>query len=170
MKRLLLSLLAAIFVFGSLCEANAQGTPTNLPTLSKIPEHWINQLVNADGTGNITIVDCTVTTYGCNNLGTKITSIVATTTDLSSDTIELSINNGTETAILATLSIPESSGVSTSVLPFNILQLGNIPGLMIDSDGNAVLFITASQKLLMNATSAVSSGKTLTVFTQGDVF
>lgn len=144
-------------------------TYTNLPTFAKTPEHWMQQALSTNTTASLTIVDCTVTTYGCNNLGTKITSIIATSTDSVSNTLELSINNGTETAILATITIPGFSGDGVGS-PVNVLTLGNIPGIAVDSDGNPSLPLTASQKLLMNMSGAVSATKAVTVFVQGPVF
>lgn len=158
-------LLAALVAPGLMAQ-----TYTQLPTFGKTPEHWLAQIINANTTASVTVVDCTTAAYACTNLGAKITSIIATTTDTAADTIELSISNGTETAILATISIPGSSGVSTTSLPVNILQLGQIPGLFIDSDGNPVLFITGSQKLIVNATASVASTKAVTLFVQGSVF
>lgn len=168
--RLFLTRMFAVLAFLYLIpHANAQ-TFTNLPTFGKTPEHWLAQVVNGNGTASVTVVDCTVVTYGCNNLGAKITSIIASTTDTASDTIELSISNGTETAILATITVSGSAGVSASIPPVNLLQLSSIPGLLIDSDGNPVLYLTASEKLIVNATAAVASTKTFTLFTQGSVF
>jgi hypothetical protein len=149
-------------------------TYTTVPTFAKTPEHWLQQIVNADTTSTVTGVDCTVTTYGCGNLGTKITSIIATSTDSASNTLELSINNGTETSILASVNIPvfagDSNNANTSNPPVNVLQLGNIPGLMLDSDGNPVLIITASEKLLLNTATNVTAAKAINVFIQGPVF
>lgn len=164
-------IVAAMSVNGFAANPSAQFA-TTIPTFAPVPEHWIAQVVNADTTSTQTALDCTVTTYACNTLGTKIVSIMATNTDSAAHVVEFYINNGTETALLGSVNVPAFAGnqVNAGILGVNVLSQSNFPGIFIDSDGNPVITLTSSEKLQVQSGSTVNSPNAVSLFIQGPTF
>lgn len=129
-------------------------TPNVFPTMLNQPLKGLGQILNSTGTAQVTIV-----TAG--NNGSKVLNLVATTTDTSADILQVQIVRSGTTYILATTSVPASSGNTSGTAPVDLLAI--IPNLPHDQDGQPYLFLNSGDTLVVAAQAAITSGKTVSV-------
>lgn len=120
----------------------------------------------------ITIVNADAQTYktaftaGAN--GSIITSMVVSSTDTSNRDITINVTRSATNYQLTQISIPLTAGTVNSVPPVNILLNAQFPGLEYDANGNKILRLKSGDTLTINAPVTVTSGKTITSWTQGE--
>jgi hypothetical protein len=133
------------------------------PTVVKQPQNGKVQIANADGQ-----TQKTVYTGGSN--GSKITSLIAVSSDTSGRDVQISISNGGTSYPIGTVSVPAGAGNSSAANSVNLLNATNLPGLAFDSDGNPYIHLISGDTLTVAALSTVTSGKliTVTAATAGD--
>lgn len=131
----------------------AQNTSATYP---KQPMNGRVQIVNADAQAQKTIY-----TAGAN--GSKLTSLLAVSTDTSSRDVQISITNGGTSYPIGTVTIPAGAGNTGGVAAQNIL--GGLVGLAVDSDGNFYIHLQSGDTLTASALATVTTAKTITVST-----
>jgi len=119
-----------------------------------MPRKALAQVLNATGTASVTVV-----TAGAN--GNKVVNLIATSTDTATQTIAVSLVRSATTFLLATTSVPASSGNASGVAPVDLLTV--VPNLARDQDGQSYLFMESGDTLVVNAGAAVTAGKTISV-------
>lgn len=129
-------------------------TQNVFPTLPRMPRKGLAQVLNATGTASVTVV-----TAGAN--GNKVVNLVASSTDTATQNITVSLVRSATTFLLATTSVPASSGNANGVAPVDLLAV--IPNLARDQDGQPYLFMESGDTLVVNSGAAVTSGKTISV-------
>ncbi len=129
-------------------------TQNVFPTLPRMPRKALAQVLNATGTASVTVV-----TAGAN--GNKVVNLIATSTDTATQTIAVSLVRSATTFLLATTSVPASSGNASGVAPVDLLTV--VPNLARDQDGQSYLFMESGDTLVVNAGAAVTAGKTISV-------
>jgi hypothetical protein len=130
-------------------------TPNVFPTMLNQPLRGLGQILNATGTAQATIV-----TAG--NNGSKVLNLVATSTDTAAQPVQVSVVRSATTYILATTSVPASSGAAAATPPIDLLAI--IPNLPRDQDGQPYLFLNSGDTLVVALTTgSVTSGKTISV-------
>jgi len=129
-------------------------TQNVFPTLAKQPRKGLGQILNATGTAAVTVV-----TAGAS--GSKVTNLVATSTDTSGQNIQVAIVRSATTYILATTAVPASSGTAAGTAPIDLLAI--IPNLPRDQDGQPYLFIESGDTLVVSSLATITSGKIISV-------
>jgi hypothetical protein len=129
-------------------------TQNVFPTLPRMPRKGLGQVLNATGTASVTVV-----TAGAN--GNKVVNLIATSTDTATQTITVSLVRSATAFVLATTSVPASSGNASGVAPVDLLAV--IPNLARDQDGQSYLFMESGDTLVVNTGAAVTAGKIISV-------
>lgn len=133
---------------------------TSTPIYPQTIISTIVQLTNSSGTSASTLV-----TAGTN--GTKIESIIVSSTDTSNRDLVININISSTNYQIAMVQIPLTSGTVNNVTSVNILGNAQIPGIARDSNGNAYLYLASGTLLTVAAGSTITSGKVINIFAQG---
>lgn len=133
-------------------------TMSPYPALLQNPRHYSVQITSGTGTSLVTVV-----TGGAN--GTKITAVIASATNNSS--VALFVGTAIASSLfypLATYLIPSSAGMSSGVLPVNLLNPSIMQGLPIDNDGQTYLFLNSSLDLLqVQSSTTLGSSASISV-------
>ncbi len=137
------------------------GTAT--PIFPQTIRNWAQSIVNSDGQTVKTLVT------GATN-GTKVESIIVTSSDTTLRDLQLSVTISSVTYILATIPIPISSGTIDSVASVDILRSPYIPGLAFDPNGNRYIYVASGSTLNVEALTTVTTGKAIHIFGQGGDF
>jgi hypothetical protein len=133
-------------------------------TFIKQPQNGKLQLTNSNTAGAF----ATLYTGGSN--GSKITSILAMTTDTVAHDLQIAITNGGVSYVLGTIAVPAGSGNTSGTLPVNLLDPTKLLGLALDSDGNPYILLQSGDTLTINPVVVVSSTKVVNIVaaTAGD--
>lgn len=142
MRKILAGLLASAIA------VQALAAPATAPFFLALPKHYVAQILNATGTGQVSFG-----TLGAS--GTKINSLVCTSTDTSDRVLTFSMVRGGVTYILGSVTIPLGAGTSGTVAPLNVFASTVLGPL--DSDQNPYLIFNDASD-----TFQVASGTTLT--------
>lgn len=138
------------------------------------PQSMVNAqavLLNATGAftfapGNTTTNLVLVVAGGTN--GTIIEAINITTTDTAANIVWFILNDGTKNSILTVASVAAGSGVTTGTTAcFDLFRGVNVPSLSYDVNGNRLLYIPSGTTLYAGTTSAVTSGKQVSIMALG---
>jgi len=136
---------------------------SNVPIFPQTVRNSVYQITNGNGTTIETIFT------GATN-GTKIESIIVTSTDTSPRDISLYFTISATNYYLTTISIPATAGSIDSVPCVNILGNIQFPGLARDPNGNPYLYITSTTTLSVNAPVTITSGKFINIICSGGDF
>src|SRR5437764_13486004 len=128
------------------------GTPT--PILPQAVKNGKVQIVNADGSNQKTV-------YAAATNGSKVTSLIAVSSDTSARDVQISITNGGTSFPLGTVAVAAGSGNSSTTKSANLLDPTVLQGLATDSDGNPYIHLVSGDTLTVSALSTVTSGKTI---------
>jgi hypothetical protein len=131
-------------------------TQNSVATLIKQPQNGKVQIANADAQNQKTVY-----TAGAN--GSKVTALLAVSTDTSARDVQICITNGGTSYPIGTVSVPAGAGNSSSVDGVDLINGTNLPGLPIDSDGNPYIFLVSGDTLTVSALSTVTTAKLVTV-------
>jgi type II secretory pathway component PulK len=130
-------------------------TPNVFPTMLNQPLKGLTQIVNANGTSQETVV-----TAGGN--GSKVLNLTATSTDTAAQTVQVSVVRSSTSYLLATTSVPASSGDAAGTAPVDLLAI--LPNTAHDQDGQPYLFLNSGDTLVVAlASGSVTSGKTVSI-------
>jgi hypothetical protein len=128
-------------------------TTSPIPVLVQKPNRGIAQITNATGTTPQTIY-----TGGAN--GSKIVSLVLTSTDTVAQNVQIALVNSSTSYILGTVPVPAGAGNGGTVASVNAFSSTVIPGLPIDSAGQYYLFLaSASDTITIVPLTTISSAK-----------
>jgi hypothetical protein len=137
---------------------------TATPALPQTPKSYKVQILPADTSSLKTIA-----TGGAN--GTKINAINVASTDTSDRVVQFGIYVGSTLFILGTKTIPLASGTTAGTPSVALLNLTDLPGLPVDSDGNPYLFLSdASSSLQIKSLTTVTTAKEIDVVASGADF
>jgi hypothetical protein len=138
---------------------------TATPVFVQTPKSYKVQILPADASALKTI-----TTGGAN--GTKITSIIATSSDTSARNVTWGTTTGGVFFPLGTVQVPITAGqVDLTNVAVNLLDISKTPGLPIDADGNPyILLSSASETLQIKSLTTVTAAKEIDVTAFGADF
>jgi hypothetical protein len=131
-------------------------TQNNLATLIRQPQNGKVQIANADGQ-----TQKTVYTAGPN--GSKVSSLIAVSSDTAARDVQVSITNAGTSFPLGTVAVPIGAGNSSSVPSVNMLDPTRLVGLAYDSDGNPFIHLVSGDTLTVSALTTVTAAKLVTV-------
>jgi len=131
-------------------------TQNSVATLIKQPQNGKVQIANADASNQKTV-------YTAGASGSKVTSLLAVSSDTSARDVQISITNGGTSFPLGTVTVPIGAGNSGSVNSVNLLDPTKLLGLAFDSDGNPFVQLISGDTLTVSALTTVTSGKLITV-------
>jgi hypothetical protein len=135
-------------------------TPTG--AFPQNPKSGKVQILNADASNLKTIY-----TGGAN--GSKITSVVATSSDTSARDVTIGISNSGTFYPFYTVTIAITAGQIAATPPVNLLPAGI--GLPVDNDGQTYIFLqSASDTLQVKALTTVTSAKEIDINSFGADF
>lgn len=119
------------------------------------PKNWKVQILPADTTTLKTLVTGSAD-------GSKITAVIATSSDTAARDITIGITRSGTFFPLGTITIPITAGQIAATPAMNILDISKIPGLPFDSDGNPYIFLADGTDLLqVKALITVTAAKEL---------
>jgi hypothetical protein len=119
-----------------------------------MPRKGVGQILNATGTGQVTII-----TAGAN--GNKVVNMAATSTDTVAQTIQVSLVRSSTSYLLATTSVPANAGNVGGTAPIDLLAI--VPNLARDQDGQPYLFIESGDTIAVNTLATVSAARTISI-------
>jgi len=131
-------------------------TQNSIPTLIKQPQNGKVTIQNADGGSGKTV-------YAAGANGSKVSSLIAQSTDTSSRDVFVLIANGGTSFLLGCVTVPAGAGNSGAVPSVNLLDPTKIVGLAFDSDGNPFIHLVSGDSLQVAAASTVTGGKVISV-------
>lgn len=129
-------------------------TPNVFPTFTRQPRKGLVQIANADASNQKTVV-----TAGAS--GSKVTNLVASSTDTSARDIQVSVVRSATTYVLATTTVPITAGFVAGTPPVDLLAA--VPNLPRDQDGQPYLFVESGDTLVVNALTTVTTAKVVSV-------
>ena len=133
---------------------------TNTPAFPQGINNGIQTFVNADAQTQKTLF-----TPGSN--GSIIDALLVSSSDTSNRDIVIGLTISATFYPLTIVSIPLTAGTVDTIPGVDILRSLQFPGLSYDAFGNRVLKLASGSVLTAYAPVTVTSGKSLTVFTQG---
>jgi hypothetical protein len=138
-------------------------TQNSVATLIRQPQNGKVQIANADAQAQKTV-------YTAGASGSKVSSLIATSSDTSARDVQISITNGGTSYPLGTVSVVAGAGNSSGTASVNLLDPTRLIGLAYDSDGNPFIHLISGDTLTVSALTSVTSGKlvTVTAATVGD--
>jgi hypothetical protein len=129
---------------------------SSTPVLVQMPKLGLVQILNADASSKKTVV-----TAGAN--GSKLTALTASSDDTSARIIQLIVTRSATDYILASVSVPASSGTDGTAAAVNLLNPTILPGLSVDNDGQRYLFLESGDTLTVKSTTTVTTAKTVSI-------
>jgi len=123
-----------------------------IPVLVQTPKIGLMQIANADALNQKTVVAA-----GPN--GTKVVSLIAASADTTVRVLQISVGRGGANYIIGSVSVPANSGTDGVAPGANLLAPSLMPGLPVDNDGQAYIFLQSGDMLQVSATTTVTSGK-----------
>jgi hypothetical protein len=106
----------------------------------------------------------TLVTAGAN--GTKIESLIITSTDTASRDLQFWLNDGTNSYLLGTVNAPISAGNTNAIPSVAAFLTTQLPVLPYDSNSNRYLYLKAGWTLKAGALVAVTAAKTVYAIAQ----
>lgn len=110
------------------------------------------------------------TLYAAGTNGSKVDSLLVTSTDTVDRDLVLSVSISSTTYIIGTVKIPLTAGTINTVPTVDVLRHTQIPGLAYDAFGNKIMYLASGTTLQVAALATVTSGKQFVVFAQGADF
>jgi hypothetical protein len=168
--RLLLAL-ALVLLRGGTADAAVTANSAITP---QTPNRGIAQILNATSTisiaNNAASASGTVTVYTCGANGSKITGLIAGSTDTASAAVQILLVNSSKVYLLMTVTVAASSGNAAGTAPVNLWSTTNLPGLPVDTSGTPYLLCANGDTIVAGVqTTAVTSNKAVTlILTAGD--
>lgn len=98
--------------------------------------------------------------------GSKIESWIISSTDTSARDIQVAFTISGINYLISTVSIPINSGNTNAIIPINMLNQIQLPGLAKDANGNPYLYLANGTNLTISATTSVTAAKTITSIVQ----
>ncbi len=128
----------------------------SVATLIRQPQNGKVQIANADAQAQKTV-------YTAGGNGSKVSSLIATSSDTSARDVQVSITNGGTSYPLGTVSVVAGAGNASGTSSVNLLDPTKLLGLAYDSDGNPFIHLISGDTLTVSALATVTSGKLITV-------
>src|SRR5262245_4215102 len=127
-------------------------------TFVKQPRKGLVQIANADASTNKTVV-----TAG--GSGSKVTSLIASSTDTASRDVQVAMVRSATNYILGTTTVAANSGNTAGTPAVDLLNTTVFPAgmLTVDNDGQKHLFLESGDTLVVLALTTVTSGKLISV-------
>jgi hypothetical protein len=138
---------------------------TATPVFVQTPKNYKVQILPGDGSALKTIA-----AGGAN--GTKITSIIATSSDTVARNVTWGITTGGVFFPLGTVQVPITAGqVDLTNVAVNLFDISKTPGLPIDSDGNSYVFLSGpGDTLQIKSLTTVTAAKEIDITANGGDF
>jgi hypothetical protein len=129
-------------------------TQNNLATLARQPQNGKVQILPADAQAQKTV-------YTAGASGSKVSSLIGTSTDTAAHDVQISISNGGTSFLLGTIQLPIGAGNTSGVPSVNMLDPTKLVGLAYDSDGNPFLHLISGDTLTLSSVVTVTAAKVL---------
>lgn len=126
------------------------------PSVPQTPRCEKQQILNATASALVTVIT------GATN-GTKVVGLIASSTDTSARDIQISITKSGTSFVLATKTVPLSSGFVAGTPAVNLLDPTLIVGLPVDADGQPYLFLETGDTLQVNSLTTLTAAKIISV-------
>lgn len=106
----------------------------------------------------------TVVTPG--SQGTIVNRIFVTSTDTSAKDLAFYVTISAVDYLIGTLSIPANSGFTNAVPMVSVFNSSQFPGMLLDNNGNKVLFLGSGSVLKAKVLTTVTAAKAINIFAQ----
>lgn len=111
----------------------------------------------------------TVVTPGANDCIVRKLSITSTDT-VAHDVLIFMVDASANKYLLGAIGVPAGSGSTSAASPVNVLDKTKLPSLRLDQNGNTFIQLKTGWTLQVGFTTAVSSGKNITVNSTSEDF
>lgn len=135
-------------------------TVTATPIYPQTIKDYPIQILPADTTTLKTIC------AGATN-GTKIESIIVTSTDTSARDVALYKTISAVDYLLGTVSIPITAGFTNAIPSIDLLNNPQIPGICVDAFGNKYILVASGTTLKIAALVTVTTAKAISITASG---
>ena len=135
---------------------------TATPVFVQVPKITPAAFTNADA------ANTKKTIHGAGVSGSKVISLLATSTDTANRTAQIWLTRGGVSYLLGSVVVPTLAGTDGAVPTVNLL--GGIAGLPIDNDGQRYLFLVSGDTLQASFTTQVTAAKEIDVISQAGDF
>ena len=135
-------------------------TQNTNPTFVKQPQNGKVQFTTTGGgvvTASTGALTNAVTIYTAGASGSKITALLASSTDSSAQTVVIAIYNGATYFVLGSTSIPITAGTISATGSVDLMNSTAMPALPLDSDGNHYLILASGDTLVATALGLTAS-------------
>lgn len=102
--------------------------------------------------------------------GSAVISITLASTDTASRDMQFSILSGGTTVYLGTTSVLLNAGFTNAVPSIQALRHAQIPGMILDANGNPMLYLSSGAVLQANILTTITAAKTITAYVQAGDF
>jgi hypothetical protein len=110
------------------------------------------------------------TLYTASANGSRIDSIIVTSTDTNSRDLQFIVTISGVDYILGTITIPANTGTNNSTPIKSVLENAQFAGLPSDVNGNHYTMLASGAVLKVKSLSTVTTAKEISIFAQGGNF
>ncbi len=133
------------------------------PAYVATPQPAFAQILPADTTTLKTLV-----TAGSS--GSKVTGLMLTSSDTADRIVQVWVTRSAVDYLLATISVPLTSGFVATIAPVSAMNQFNMPGLPIDNDGQPYILLKNGDVLKIACTTTVTAAKIIHAMAQAADF
>ena len=128
----------------------------SFPTFVNAPKTGLVQIVNADASGQKTVLAA-----GAD--GSKVTSLRACSDDTAARVLQISkLRSGTN-YVIGSVNVPAASGTDGTAVAVDLMNSTMLPGLPKDNDGQPYIFLESGDSLQVKSLTTVTAAKTVHV-------
>lgn len=98
--------------------------------------------------------------------GTIVNRIFVSSIDTSAKDLAFYVTIASVDYLIGTLSIPANSGFTNAVPMVSVFNSAQFPGMLLDNNGNKVLFLGSGSVLKCKTLTTVTTAKAINVFAQ----
>lgn len=136
-------------------------TGNSMPIYATATQNSGISIVNATGAGTLGSDANGVTIYTAGASGSRVYSLMLSTTDTAANNVFLYIKSGANVYPVGQINVPINSGNIASTPCVDGLNSTSCPGLPFDGTGKPYIELAANATLKMSVIAAVTAAKTL---------
>jgi hypothetical protein len=133
------------------------------PSFVSSPNVGVVQILNADASNQKTVF-----TAGAS--GSKVSALMATSTDTSSRILQVSITRSATNYIIGSVTVPIAAGTDGVTAAVDLLGSTLLPGVPTDNDGTHYILLKSGDTINISSTTTVTTAKTVSITAIGADF
>jgi hypothetical protein len=135
---------------------------TSTPVFPQTIKNGVQSFLSSTGSGSAN----KLTLYTAGSNGSKIESLIISSTDTSARDMVFIVTISAVNYILTMISIPITAGLTNAIPNVDILRSTQFVGLANDANGNRYIYLASGTTLAAYMNTTITSGKEIDVFIQ----